>query len=57
MTGSLIAIFDEDYRKEVPEDEVVQAPEVTGSDLLDQYLAVSFPGPQDHTVPPAVDRL
>ncbi len=51
MIGSLIAIFDEDYRKEVPKDEVIQKPEVTGCELLDQYMK-SFLYP-DHKVIPS----
>ena len=36
--GGLIAIFDEDYRKEVPKDVVLESPEVTSLQLLDEYF-------------------
>ncbi|WP_057976262.1 nicotinate-nicotinamide nucleotide adenylyltransferase [Caloramator mitchellensis] len=38
LIGTLIATFDEDYRKEVPEDVTIEKPDITGSDLFKQYL-------------------
>lgn len=50
LIGSLIAMFDEVYRKEVPENFTIHTSEVTSVDLLDQYLHLFiFP---DHTIIP-----
>lgn len=51
LLGSLIALFDEDYRKELPEDASLSTPEITGAQLLDEYLHLFlFPG---HKIIPA----
>lgn len=38
LMGNLIAIFDEDYRKEIPEDVNVSSPAITSYDLLNEYM-------------------
>ncbi len=38
LIGILIASFDEDYRKEVPDNVVIDPPEITSQELLDKYL-------------------
>jgi nicotinic acid mononucleotide adenylyltransferase len=38
LLGTLIAIFDEDYRKEIPENVKLEAPAVTSFNLLDEYM-------------------
>ncbi len=38
LIGTLIAIFDEDYRKEIPENVRLDTPAVTSIDLLNQYM-------------------
>lgn len=38
LIGLLIATFDEDYRKEVPEDAILDTPLLTSNELLDRYL-------------------
>ncbi|MFZ5352184.1 MAG: cytidyltransferase [Bacillota bacterium] len=38
LIGILIAAFDEDYRKEVPQDVIMDPPEITSFELLDKYL-------------------
>jgi nicotinic acid mononucleotide adenylyltransferase len=38
LLGTLIAIFDEDYRKEIPENVKLQTPAVTSTNLLDEYM-------------------
>lgn len=38
LIGLLIATFDEDYRKEVPMDSVLDTPEFSGVSLLDKYM-------------------
>lgn len=38
LIGILIASFDEDYRKEVPADAILDTPFVTSSELLDKYI-------------------
>ncbi|AOT69249.1 cytidyltransferase [Geosporobacter ferrireducens] len=48
LIGRLIASFDEDYKKEIPEGERILTPAVTGLDLLHQYLQLCmFP---DHKI-------
>lgn len=51
LIGSLIAIFDEDYRKEVPENTILEAPEIISSQLFDKYIEL-FLHP-DHRIIPA----
>ncbi|WIV10439.1 cytidyltransferase [Proteiniborus sp. MB09-C3] len=48
LIGSFIAIFDEVYRKEVPDDVNIASPEVTSSELLDKYIGL-FLSP-DHKI-------
>lgn len=50
LIGQLIATFDEQYRKEIPENETIEKPEVTANDLLRKYLGL-FLEP-DHKVIP-----
>lgn len=38
LIGRLIATFDEDYRKEIPQDVNLEPPAITSFDLLDRYL-------------------
>lgn len=38
LIGVLIATFDEEYRKEVPDDVSIEAPEITSYELLDKFL-------------------
>ncbi|MCM0648484.1 cytidyltransferase [Clostridium swellfunianum] len=38
LLGNLIAIYDEDYRKEIPENVRLEAPSVTSFDLLEEYM-------------------
>jgi nicotinic acid mononucleotide adenylyltransferase len=38
LLGTLIAIFDEDYRKEIPENVKLEAPAITSFNLLDEYM-------------------
>ncbi|EOD01832.1 nicotinate-nicotinamide nucleotide adenylyltransferase [Caldisalinibacter kiritimatiensis] len=38
LIGTLIAIFDEEYRKEVPEDVTLEPPEITSCELLNKYI-------------------
>ena len=38
LIGSLIALFDEDYRKEVPDKVTLALPELSSIDLLDKYI-------------------
>lgn len=38
LIGILIAVFDEEYRKEVPEDVSIQPAEITSYELLDKYI-------------------
>lgn len=38
LLGTLIAIFDEDYRKEIPENVRIESPSVTSFSLLKDYL-------------------
>lgn len=51
LIGSLIAIFDEDYRKEVPETAIPELPEITSTQLFKKYIE-SFLQP-DHKIIPA----
>lgn len=51
LIGSLIAIFDEDYRKEVPENAILEPPEITSIELFDKYIEL-FLHP-DHKIIPA----
>lgn len=45
LIGTLIAIFDEDYRKEIPEKESMTPPGTTSFDLLKEYLdLLLYPG-------------
>lgn len=39
LIGALIATFDEEYRKEVPESEDLEPPEMTSSALLNEYMS------------------
>lgn len=51
LIGALIATFDEEYRKEVPEDADMETPEMTSCELLDRYLnAFIYP---DHRIIPS----
>jgi nicotinic acid mononucleotide adenylyltransferase/HD superfamily phosphodiesterase len=50
LIGNLIASLDEEYRKEVPQDTQLDAPEASGSALLDKYIEL-FISP-DHKVIP-----
>ena len=50
IIGILIALFDEDYRKEVPEGSALEQPELTGFQLFDRYLQL-FMAP-DHKIIP-----
>ncbi len=47
MIGTLIAIFDEVYRKEVPEDATLESPELTSCELLDRYMSLLVYSKQD----------
>lgn len=38
LIGSLIAIFDEDYSKEVPENAILEPPEITSVELFNKYI-------------------
>ncbi|MFZ5354477.1 MAG: cytidyltransferase, partial [Bacillota bacterium] len=38
LIGLTIAMFDEDYRKEIPKDEFIKEPEISSTQLLKQYL-------------------
>lgn len=45
LIGSLIAVFDEDYRKEIPENVTLTASGTTSTELFDEYLNLFlFPG-------------
>ena len=50
LIGELLAKFDEDYRKEVPEDVILSIPTLNSTDLVDRYL-VLFIYP-DHKIIP-----
>lgn len=50
IIGSLIALFDEGYRKEIPTGLKITAPEVTSIELVDQYMKL-FMYP-DHKIIP-----
>jgi len=50
LIGQLIATFDEPYRKEIPENEAIEKPEITANELLEKYLGL-FLEP-DHKVIP-----
>jgi nicotinic acid mononucleotide adenylyltransferase len=50
LIGTLIATFDEDYRKEVPEDMGLQAPDITSFQLFERYVE-AFLSP-DHKIIP-----
>jgi len=50
IIGILIALFDEDYRKEVPEGSSLEQPELTGFQLFHRYLGL-FIAP-DHKIIP-----
>ncbi|MDF2522025.1 MAG: cytidyltransferase, partial [Clostridia bacterium] len=50
LIGLLIASFDEEYRKEVPEDSEIDVPEITAASLLDKYLDLMIN--PDHKVLP-----
>ncbi|MHB1392330.1 MAG: cytidyltransferase [Clostridia bacterium] len=50
LIGLLIATFDEDYRKEVPEDVILDAPSITSHELLDRYMQL-FINPDHKMVP------
>lgn len=51
LIGTLIAIYDEDYRKEIPENESSNNPGITSIELLDEYLRLFLiPG---HKIIPA----
>ena len=44
LMGFIIATFDEDYRKEIPENETIDEPETTGISLLKSYIQkILFP--------------
>lgn len=51
LIGLLIATFDEDYRKEIPEDAIMPLSEISSSDLLNKYMTL-FLSP-DHKI---IDR-
>jgi nicotinic acid mononucleotide adenylyltransferase/HD superfamily phosphodiesterase len=42
LIGTLIAVFDEKYRKELPEGVHLPGPDVSSSDLFDRYLQLFF---------------
>ncbi|MDF2593162.1 MAG: cytidyltransferase, partial [Clostridia bacterium] len=50
LIGLLIASFDEEYHKEVPEGMMLDAPEATGVSLLDKYMEIMIN--PDHKVIP-----
>lgn len=50
LIGSLIAIFDENYRKEVPENTILEPPEITSTQLLNKYIDL-FLHPGHRTIP------
>ena len=50
LIGELVAKFDEDYRKEVPEDVILSTPTSSSADLLDKYL-VLFIYPDHRIIP------
>ncbi|SET50405.1 cytidyltransferase-like domain-containing protein [Natronincola peptidivorans] len=50
IIGSLIALFDENYRKEIPEGLSLETPEITSGELFNQYIKL-FMYP-DHKIIP-----
>jgi nicotinic acid mononucleotide adenylyltransferase len=50
LMGNLIALFDEDYRKEIPEGICLQKPKVNSLSLLDKYLEL-FINPSYQSIP------
>lgn len=51
LIGTLIASYDEDYRKEIPEDVTLNPPDITSVELFDEYLRLFLmPG---HKIIPA----
>jgi nicotinic acid mononucleotide adenylyltransferase/HD superfamily phosphodiesterase len=50
LIGLLIASFDEEYRKEVPQDSQLDIPEASGTSLLDKYMELLIN--PDHKVIP-----
>ncbi|KXZ40239.1 Nicotinic acid mononucleotide adenylyltransferase [Alkalithermobacter thermoalcaliphilus JW-YL-7 = DSM 7308] len=50
LIGTIISIFDEDYRKEIPKDETIDTQIITSFELLDYYLDL-FINP-DHKIIP-----
>ncbi len=56
LIGLLIATFDVDYRKEVPEDAILDTPFMTSHELLDRYMQL-FIDPDHKMVPLHRDYL
>jgi nicotinic acid mononucleotide adenylyltransferase/HD superfamily phosphodiesterase len=50
LIGLLIASFDEEYRKELPQNGIIEAPEASGISLLDKYMELLIN--PDHKVIP-----
>ncbi|PKM79284.1 MAG: cytidyltransferase, partial [Firmicutes bacterium HGW-Firmicutes-13] len=54
--GRLIVTFDEDYRKEIPQDVNLEPPAITSFDLLDKYLKF-FLQPENRKLPLHQSRI
>ncbi len=50
LIGALIATFDEEYRKEVPDDATLDTPDITSCQLLSRYLE-AFIDPDHRIIP------
>jgi hypothetical protein len=50
LMGIIIAMFDEDYRKEVPENAILEKPEITSTQLFDKYIQL-FITPDHRIIP------
>lgn len=51
LIGILIASFDEDYRKEIPENEFLEPPLIISKDILDKYINLLL-YPKKNTISP-----
>ena len=49
LIGLLIASFDEDYRKEIPENQKIEPPEITSFELFNEYIGL-FLMPDDRII-------
>jgi HD superfamily phosphodiesterase len=50
LMGIIIAMFDEDYRKEIPENAILEKPEITSTQLFDKYIQL-FITPDHRIIP------